>query len=103
MGAVTNPSWRSNIPEDRSNKKSSCAQQLGFYSVLPADLRISRVIDRVLAQRGLQRCVALTVPHLLVLLAIIASTDLFIDEIEVFELPIVQRPPCGIDLSLWTI
>jgi hypothetical protein len=61
------------------------------------------VIDRVLAQRGLQRCVALTVPHLLVLLAIIASTNLFIDEIEVFELPIVQRPPCGIDLSLWTI
>jgi hypothetical protein len=33
----------------------------------------------------------------------IASTDLFIDEIEVFELPIAQRPPCGIDLSFWTV
>jgi hypothetical protein len=26
-----------------------------------------------------------------------------IDEIEVFEQPIAQRPPGGIDLSLWTI
>jgi hypothetical protein len=43
------------------------------------------VIDRALAQRGLQRCVALTVPHMLVLPAIIASTDLFIDEIEVLS------------------
>jgi DNA-binding transcriptional LysR family regulator len=65
-------------------------------------------IDRVLAQHKLQRRVALTVPHMLVLPTIIASTDLItviparmaqyfsrIDEIEVFELPI--------DLSPWTI
>jgi hypothetical protein len=68
MGAVPNPSWRSNIPEDRSNKKSSCAQQLGFYSVLPADLGLSRVIDRVLPQRGSNGS-----PHVL---TCIASTDL---------------------------
>jgi DNA-binding transcriptional LysR family regulator len=65
-------------------------------------------IDQVLAQHNLQRRVALTVPHMLVLPAIIASTDLItviparmaeyfsrIDEIEVFELPI--------DLSPWTV
>jgi DNA-binding transcriptional LysR family regulator len=65
-------------------------------------------IDRVLAQHNLQRRVALTVPHMLVLPAIIASTDLItviparmaqyfsrIDEIEVFELPI--------KLSSWTV
>jgi hypothetical protein len=40
---------------------------------------------------------------MLVLPAIIASTDLFIDEIEVFELPIAQRPSCEIDLSPWTV
>jgi DNA-binding transcriptional LysR family regulator len=66
------------------------------------------VIDQVLAQHNLQRRVALTVPHLLVLPAIIASTDLItviparmaqyfsrIDEIEVFELPLA--------LSAWTV
>jgi hypothetical protein len=55
----------------------------------------------VLAQHTLQRRVALTVPHMLVLPAIITSTDLItviparmaqyfsqIDEIEIFELPI---------------
>jgi hypothetical protein len=44
-----------------------------------------------------------TVPHMLVLPAIIASTDLFIDEIEVFELPIAQSLPCRMDLSSWTV
>jgi hypothetical protein len=77
---VLNQSQRSNIPEDRSNKKLSCAQQLGFHSVLPADLGLSRVIDRVLPQ-----CFS------------------GIDEIEVFEQPIEQRPPYEIDLSLWTV
>ncbi len=65
-------------------------------------------IDRLLAQHNLQRRVALTVPHLLVLPAIIAATDLVtvipgrmaqyfsqIDGLEVFELPI--------DLSHWTV
>ena len=65
-------------------------------------------IDRVLAQYNLQRRVALTVPHMLVLPSIIASTDLItviparmaqyfsrVDEIEVFELPI--------DLAPWTV
>jgi hypothetical protein len=59
--------------------------------------------DRVLAQRSLQQRVALVVPHMLVLPAIIASTDSIIDEIDVFELPIAQRPPCGINLSPWTV
>ncbi len=62
-------------------------------------------IDRVLAERNLQRRVALTVPHMLVLPTIIAATDLItvipaqmaqyfsrIDEIEVFELPISLAP-----------
>ncbi|MGL5836173.1 MAG: LysR family transcriptional regulator [Waterburya sp.] len=66
------------------------------------------VIDRVLAKHNLQRRVALTVPHMLVLPSIIASTDLItviparmaqyfsrINEIEVFDLPI--------NLDPWTI
>jgi hypothetical protein len=66
---VLTQSWRSNIPEDRSNKKLSCAQQLGFHSFLPADLGISRAIDRVLPQYFSR-----------------------IDEIKVFEQPIAQHP-----------
>jgi DNA-binding transcriptional LysR family regulator len=70
-------------------------------------------IDRVLAERNLQRRVALTVPHMLVLPTIIAATDLItviparmaqyfsrIDEIEVFELPI-ELPPWTVSL-LWS-
>lgn len=66
------------------------------------------VVDRVLAQYNLQRRVALTVPHVLVLPSIIASSDLItviptrmaqyfsrINEIEVFELPI--------NLDPWTV
>jgi DNA-binding transcriptional LysR family regulator len=58
-------------------------------------------VDRVLAGYDLQRRIALTVPHLLVLPSIIASTDLItaiparmaeyfskLDDIELFELPI---------------
>ncbi len=65
-------------------------------------------IDQVLTQYQLQRRIALTVPHMLVLPSIIATTDLItvipsrmaqhfsgIDEIEVFDLPI--------DLSPWTV
>jgi DNA-binding transcriptional LysR family regulator len=65
-------------------------------------------IDRVLAQYNLKRRVALTVPHVLVLPTIIASTDLItviparmaqyfsrLNEIELFELPI--------NLSSWTV
>jgi hypothetical protein len=84
---VINQSRRLNIPEDRSNKKLSCAQQLGFQSVL----------------NGLQRRIALIASHMLVLPAIIASTDPNIDEVEVSDLPIAQRPPSGIDPSLWTV
>jgi DNA-binding transcriptional LysR family regulator len=70
-------------------------------------------IDRVLAERNLQRRVALTVPHMLVLPTIIAATDLItviparmaqyfsrIDEIEVFELPI-SLPPWTVAI-LWS-
>jgi DNA-binding transcriptional LysR family regulator len=62
-------------------------------------------IDRILAKQGLQRRIALTVPHLLVLPSIIASTDLItaipsrmaqyfskLDEIQVFELPVSISP-----------
>lgn len=62
-------------------------------------------VDRALAVYHLQRRVALTVPHLLVLPSIIASTDLVtcipsrmaqyfskLDEITVFELPLAIQP-----------
>jgi DNA-binding transcriptional LysR family regulator len=65
-------------------------------------------VDRVLAIQDLQRRIALTVPHMLVLPSIVASTDLVaavpsrmaqyfskLDEIEVFELPIA--------IPQWTI
>jgi DNA-binding transcriptional LysR family regulator len=70
-------------------------------------------VDRVLALHGLQRRVALTVPHMLVLPSIIASTDLItvipsrmaqyflrIDEIEAFDLPI-GLPPWTVSM-LWS-
>jgi DNA-binding transcriptional LysR family regulator len=70
-------------------------------------------IDRVLAQSDLQRRVAITVPHLLVLPSIVAATDLIAaipshmarylanpSEIELFELPI-EVPPWTISL-LWS-
>jgi DNA-binding transcriptional LysR family regulator len=60
-------------------------------------------VDRVMAIQDLQRRIALTVPHMLVLPSIVASTDLVaaipsrmaqyfskLDEIEVFELPITM-------------
>ncbi len=66
------------------------------------------VIDRVLAEYNLQRRVALTVPHQLVLPSIIATTDLItviparmaeyfsqLNAVEVFDLPI--------DLPSWTV
>lgn len=69
---------------------------------------ITGEIDRALAQHGLQRRIALTVPHVLVLPSIIAATDLItaipsrmanyfgqMDAIAVFDLPI--------DLSPWTV
>lgn len=69
---------------------------------------ITGEIDRALAVRNLQRRIALTVPHILVLPSIVAATDLVtaipsrmaqyfskLDEIEVFELPI--------DLPQWTV
>lgn len=62
-------------------------------------------VDRVLAIHNLQRHVALTVPHILVLPSIIASTDLVasvpsrmahyfsgLDEVQFFELPIKIQP-----------
>jgi DNA-binding transcriptional LysR family regulator len=65
-------------------------------------------VDRALTEHGLQRRVALTVPHLLVLPSIIATTDLItaipsrmayycskLDEIEIFELPL--------ELPTWTV
>lgn len=69
---------------------------------------ITGQIDRALAVRNLQRRIVLTVPHVLVLPAIIASTDAIacvplrmasyfsrLDEIEFFELPI--------ELPAWTV
>lgn len=69
---------------------------------------ITGEIDRALAVRNLQRRIVLTVPHVLVLPAIIASTDAIacvplrmasyfsrLDEIEFFELPI--------ELPAWTV
>lgn len=62
-------------------------------------------IDRALAVYNLQRRIALTVPHMLVLPSIITSSDLVtsipsrianyfsvLDDIEVFELPLEMQP-----------
>jgi DNA-binding transcriptional LysR family regulator len=70
-------------------------------------------VDRVLAVHDLQRRVALTVPHMLVLPSIVASTDLVaaipsrmahyfskLDDIEVFELPI-EMPQWSVSM-LWS-
>jgi DNA-binding transcriptional LysR family regulator len=70
-------------------------------------------IDLVLAQSDLQRRVAVTIPHLLVLPSIVAATDLIaaipshmarylanLSEIELFELPI-EVPPWTVSL-LWS-
>jgi DNA-binding transcriptional LysR family regulator len=66
---------------------------------------ITGEIDRALAVHNLQRRIALTVPHVLILPSIIGSTDLVtavpsrmanyfsrLDEIEFFELPIELQP-----------
>jgi DNA-binding transcriptional LysR family regulator len=66
------------------------------------------VVDRVLADRNLQRRIALTIPHLLVVPSIVASSDLVatiasraaryfsaLDAIEVFELPL--------EMKSWTV
>jgi DNA-binding transcriptional LysR family regulator len=70
-------------------------------------------IDRILAGYDLRHRVAITVPHILVLLSIIAATDLIaaiptrmaqyfskVDEIKLFELPI-EVPQWTVSL-LWS-
>jgi DNA-binding transcriptional LysR family regulator len=91
------------------NKSISLDKFVSLSHVLVTIRRdITGEIDRALAVRNLQRRIVLTVPHVLVLPAIIGSTDAIacvplrmasyfsrLDEIEFFELPI--------ELPAWTV